>query len=180
MWSPLEYAAHVRDVYAIMGDRAELMLTEQEPTFPNWDQDATALEKRYWETDPVVVAAEIGAAAERTAGVFAAVRPEQWDRMGYLQRGNATVVESGRLVQKTLHSGDTRRWDTGRQPGGRLGPVTVGQVVDERGDGSDGPRAQARRQHEICQLVPVDHDLDLLAGGRSAHVSILLGLAAPR
>ena len=68
VWSPLEYAAHVVDVYTIMGDRAELMLTESEPTFPNWDQDATALEKRYWEADPVVVAADIAAAADRTAG----------------------------------------------------------------------------------------------------------------
>ena len=46
VWSPLEYAAHVVDVCVIMGDRAELMLRESEPTFPNWDQDATALEKR--------------------------------------------------------------------------------------------------------------------------------------
>ena len=93
-WSPLEYAAHVRDVYLIMGDRAELMLTESEPTFPNWDQDATALEKRYWEADPATVEVEIGAAAERLAGIYAAVRPEQWERTGYRSNGAVFTVRT--------------------------------------------------------------------------------------
>lgn len=101
VWSPLEYAAHVRDVYLIMGDRAELMLTESEPTFPNWDQDATALEKRYWEADPASVAVEIGAAAERTAGVFAAVTPEQLERLGY--RSNGAVFTVRTLGTYCLH-----------------------------------------------------------------------------
>ena len=94
VWSPLEYAAHVVDVYLIMGDRAELMLTESEPTFPNWDQDATALEKRYWEADPVVVAAEIGATAERTAAVFAAVSADEWERVGYRSNGAVFTVRT--------------------------------------------------------------------------------------
>jgi len=94
VWSPLEYAAHVVDVYLIMGDRAELMLRESEPTFPNWDQDTTALEKRYWEADPATVAVEIGAAAERTAGVFAAVRPEKWERIGYRSNGAVFTVRT--------------------------------------------------------------------------------------
>ena len=101
VWSPLEYAAHVRDVYLIMGDRAELMLTESEPTFPNWDQDATALEKRYWEADPASVAVDIGAAAERTGGVFAAVTPEQWERLGY--RSNGAVFTVRTLGTYCLH-----------------------------------------------------------------------------
>jgi len=94
VWSPLEYAAHVVDVYVIMGDRAELMLRESEPTFPNWDQDATALEKRYWEADPATLVAEIGAAAERLAGGFAAVRPEQWERIGYRSNGAVFTVRT--------------------------------------------------------------------------------------
>src|SRR5665647_1886868 len=43
VWSPLEYGCHVRDVCRLMQWRAELMLTEDFPTFPDWDQDATAL-----------------------------------------------------------------------------------------------------------------------------------------
>src|SRR5215472_7045673 len=48
-WSALEYACHVRDVYRRYDRRIELMLSEEDPLFPNWDQDATAREDRYQE-----------------------------------------------------------------------------------------------------------------------------------
>ena len=51
-WSPLEYACHVRDVFRIYDERLSLMLDDDDPTFPNWDQDATAVEDRYGEQDP--------------------------------------------------------------------------------------------------------------------------------
>ena len=38
-WSPLEYACHVRDVYRLFAVRLNLMLTADDPLFPNWDQD---------------------------------------------------------------------------------------------------------------------------------------------
>ena len=44
VWSPLEYGAHVRDVYRLFDERLALMLTEDEPTFANWDQDVDRLE----------------------------------------------------------------------------------------------------------------------------------------
>ena len=44
-WSPLEYACHVRDVLRIYLERLDLMLTEDGPHYPNWDQDATAIEE---------------------------------------------------------------------------------------------------------------------------------------
>ena len=43
VWSPLEYGAHVRDVYRLFDARLVQMLTEDEPTFANWDQDETAI-----------------------------------------------------------------------------------------------------------------------------------------
>ena len=57
VWSPLEYACHVRDVLRIFNGRVELIRTQDDPRFPNWDQDASAIEDRYWEQDPAVVAA---------------------------------------------------------------------------------------------------------------------------
>src|SRR5687768_2337167 len=42
IWSPLEYACHIRDVHRIFAERVELMLAEDEPRFANWDQDETA------------------------------------------------------------------------------------------------------------------------------------------
>ena len=56
-WSPLEYASHVRDVFEIFDQRLALMLAEDGPHYPNWDQDATAVEKDYNSADPTLVAA---------------------------------------------------------------------------------------------------------------------------
>src|SRR5690348_5227748 len=38
-WSPLEYACHVRDVFRLYDQRLELMLSQDDPLFPNWDQE---------------------------------------------------------------------------------------------------------------------------------------------
>ena len=40
------------------------MLTQDGPQYPNWDQDATAVQDRYAEQDPAAVSAELAAAAE--------------------------------------------------------------------------------------------------------------------
>ena len=63
VWSPLEYGCHVRDVFRRFDRRLERMLTEDDPRFDNWDQDATAVEDRYGEQDPPQVAVELGDAA---------------------------------------------------------------------------------------------------------------------
>ncbi len=34
-WSNLEYACHVRDVFRKFDERLQLMLSEEDPTFPN-------------------------------------------------------------------------------------------------------------------------------------------------
>ena len=38
VWSPLEYACHVRDVCRLFDERTRLMLDTDDPTFTNWDQ----------------------------------------------------------------------------------------------------------------------------------------------
>jgi hypothetical protein len=67
-WSPLEYAAHVRDVFRIFDVRLQLVLDEDDPAFENWDQDATAIEERYGEQDPQRVSAELVEAALARTG----------------------------------------------------------------------------------------------------------------
>ncbi len=52
MWSPLEYACHVRDVHLLFAERVRLMLEQDGPTFDNWDQDVTAVESAYGSQDP--------------------------------------------------------------------------------------------------------------------------------
>ena len=72
-WSALEYGCHVRDVLRLYDYRLGLMLTEDDPLYPNWDQDETAIADRYDAQDPATVAAELAAAAETLASRFAAV-----------------------------------------------------------------------------------------------------------
>ena len=93
-WSPLEYACHVRDVYRVFGERVRLMLDEDRPTFANWDQDASALEGRYGEQAPAVVAAELAEAGEATAQRFAGVPDDAWDRPGLRSNGSAFTVDT--------------------------------------------------------------------------------------
>jgi predicted carbohydrate-binding protein with CBM5 and CBM33 domain len=70
------------------------MLTEDAPRFPNWDQDATAVEDRYGEQDPVVVAGELASAAEIIAAHFDDIGPGQWQRTGSRSDGADFTVES--------------------------------------------------------------------------------------
>jgi hypothetical protein len=93
-WSALEYGCHVRDVLRVYEERLTLMLTRDGPQFPNWDQDATAVEGRYGEQDPVVVAAELAAAAEVIAAHFDEIVPGQWQRTGSRSDGADFTVES--------------------------------------------------------------------------------------
>jgi hypothetical protein len=93
-WSPLEYAAHVRDVCRVYTERLHLMITTDDPAYPNWDQDATAVEDRYREQDPATVAAELVAAAGRLADDFAQVGGEQWQRTGTRSDGAHFTVDT--------------------------------------------------------------------------------------
>jgi hypothetical protein len=114
VWSPLEYGCHVQDVCELFDQRLHLMLDKDDPTFANWDQDETALERRYWEQRPAEVAAEIRTGADRTADSFAAVDDMQWERTG--RRSNGTVFTIDTFARYFLHDVAHHAWDvTGRQ-----------------------------------------------------------------
>jgi len=100
-WSPLEYAAHVRDVFRIFNTRLGLILGEEDPLFANWDQDATAVAERYNEQDPQTVAAELAAAAASVADNFAQVPPADRQRTGRRSDGARFTVTT--LAQYFIH-----------------------------------------------------------------------------
>jgi hypothetical protein len=105
IWSPLEYGCHIRDVFVLFGQRAQLLLDQDDPLFANWDQDETALAERYWEQSPSVVAVELAAAGRHTATIFAGVEPGQWARAGRRSNGSTFTVDSlGRyFIHDVLH-----------------------------------------------------------------------------
>ena len=94
VWSPLEYGCHVRDVHVLFAQRLRAMLDEDEPTFANWDQDATALERDYAGQDATEVAAELVEAATAVAGIYATVTDATRGRPGVRSNGDRFTVES--------------------------------------------------------------------------------------
>ena len=94
VWSPLEYACHVRDVCRVYLERLNLMLTQDDPHYPNWDQDQTAIDASYSTQDPHTVARELTAAANSLADAFASVSGPQWLRPGTRGDGAHFTVES--------------------------------------------------------------------------------------
>jgi len=94
VWSPLEYACHVRDVFRLYDQRLQRMLLEDDPLFPNWDQDAAAIAERYGEQDPVTVSGELREAADLLAGHFEGVTGEAWQRTGSRSDGARFTIET--------------------------------------------------------------------------------------
>jgi hypothetical protein len=108
-WSPLEYGCHVRDVFRLYDYRLSLILTQDDPLFPNWDQDETAVDERYGSQDPVTVAAELAEAAVAIASSFSAVGPAQLSRQGRRSDGARFTVETfGRYF---IHDPIHHLWD---------------------------------------------------------------------
>jgi hypothetical protein len=93
-WSALEYGCHVRDVYRLYRYRLGLMLDQDGARFPNWDQDATAVDDRYGEQDPVTVTHELDAAAAALAEAFEQVDGDEWMRTGFRSDGAAFTIDS--------------------------------------------------------------------------------------
>ncbi len=94
VWSPLEYACHVRDVLLVFAERAVLIGDQEDPVFENWDQDATAIDDRYWEQDPAMVADEIATAAKVNAAVWAGIDADEWRRPGRRSNGSAFTLDT--------------------------------------------------------------------------------------
>ncbi len=104
-WSTLEYACHVRDVFTLYAERLELMMIRDDPLYPNWDQDRSAVEDDYNGQDPRLVADQLTEAASGLAEGFDRVRDSQWQRTGRRSDGaNFTVDTFSRyLIHDPVH-----------------------------------------------------------------------------
>ena len=101
VWSPLEYACHVRDVNRLFAHRVRQMLDEDTPTFDNWDQDQAAVDGDYGSQKPVQVAEEVVAEADAVAAVYESVADDQWARRGIRSNGDEFTVDT--LARYHLH-----------------------------------------------------------------------------
>ncbi|WP_104135989.1 MULTISPECIES: methyltransferase type 12 [unclassified Cryobacterium] len=110
-WSPLEYAAHVRDVCRLFEERLHLVLTEDDPLLANWDQDATAIAERYDLQVPETVGSELAAAAASVAERFAKVAVDARQRTA--RRSDGPSFTAATLGAYFLHDIVHHRHDVG-------------------------------------------------------------------
>lgn len=114
VWSPLEYGAHVRDVFRVFDARVVQLLDEDVPTFADWDQDQAALDEHYGEQDPEVVAEELESSAQVFVARIQGLTPPQLARTG--GRTNGSEFSVATLLQYFLHDVIHHLWDvTGQQ-----------------------------------------------------------------
>jgi hypothetical protein len=84
----------VRDVFRIYDFRLGLMLGQDDPSFPNWDQDASAVEERYNEQDAGNVTRDLLAAGTTLAASFDGVTGVAWERTGNRSDGARFTVDT--------------------------------------------------------------------------------------
>jgi DinB superfamily len=105
VWSALEYACHVRDIFDVQRGRVEVALIEDDPSFEPMGREELVETQRYNEQDPVDVEQQLTLNARELAKLFAALTPDQMARTAfynYPTRGIRTVAWIGR---HTVHEG---------------------------------------------------------------------------
>jgi hypothetical protein len=105
VWSALEYACHVRDVFEVQRARLLLALEETRPAFTPMGRDERVLRDRYNDQEPEVVGDQLAAAARALATSFAELRDDQWDRTGIYNWPTTAERTMTWLGRHTIHEG---------------------------------------------------------------------------
>jgi hypothetical protein len=83
----------VRDIQRVYGDRILLMLTEENPVFPQFNPDEDAW-NGYNQLDRGMLADDIEEQAQRLSGILRELEPEDWSRTMTRDGGNDGVFGS--------------------------------------------------------------------------------------
>ena len=110
-WSALEYAAHVRDVFAWYDGWIKQCLAEDRPVLEGPGRDEAAVERGYNEDDPAAVAEALAANAEQLASTVESVPDDGWDRIGLRRDEERSVLFTSR---RAVHEGSHHLLDIGR------------------------------------------------------------------
>jgi hypothetical protein len=94
VWSPLEYACHVRDVLLVQRERVLAARRSDRPTFEPMGRDERVDHDGYGLQDPDAVARQMTDAAAMLANVLARLDDADWDRTvvyGYPARAERSL-----------------------------------------------------------------------------------------
>lgn len=112
VWSPLEYACHVRDVLRLFEERTRSMVDRPGVALGWWDHDAAVVDDAYNEQDPASVASEVGLAADRYAETLNGLSAEERRASGERRSGEIFTVDS--MAVYALHEAKHHQLDIGR------------------------------------------------------------------
>lgn len=110
-WSALEYAAHVRDVFAAYDRWIGRCLKEDRPVLDGPTPDHLATERRYNDDDPIAVADALAANAEHLAATVESLPAGVWDRVGVRRNEERSIRFTAR---RAVHEGNHHLLDIGR------------------------------------------------------------------
>ncbi len=111
VWSALEYAAHVAEVFEWYDEWVRRSLVEDEPVVEAPTPDEAAEAGRFNERNPATVAGAIATNAERLATTFEGIPEEAWDRV-HVRRGQRRSVLF--TARRAVHEGGHHLLDIGR------------------------------------------------------------------
>ena len=106
VWSALEYACHVRDVFLVQRERLYLTLVEERPSFARMYRDERAVLARYSAEDPDEVRSQLRVAAEMLAWGFEGLDGSQWQRRCTYNYPEATERSVLWLGRHAVHEGE--------------------------------------------------------------------------
>ena len=99
-WSALEYAAHTRDVIALVGWGMDRVLKGGNPSFDPVEPDPPGTDHGYNALDPGTVLDELAANAERMAARAERELPEHWHRTGSM---GGVETDAGWFLRHAVH-----------------------------------------------------------------------------
>ncbi|MFE9957217.1 HAD-IA family hydrolase [Micromonospora sp. NPDC005299] len=129
VWSALEYACHVRDVYDVYETRVRRTLTEHEPTLEPMRNDERAAQRAYNQQPLAAVLLDLERNADRFAALASEISELQWSRCAVrLPRERRSVLW---MVRQAAHEGLHHLHDIGAGPTDRAVLFDVdGVLVD--------------------------------------------------
>lgn len=79
VFSPIQYGAHVRDIMRVYGDRIQLAIAEDNPTFPQFSPSSEVFEGYNTMTVDELVT-DLDVQARRLATIVGSLRNDEWER----------------------------------------------------------------------------------------------------
>ena len=104
-WSIVEVVCHLRDFDEFFYGRAVMMLEQDHPALPAYDQDALAIERDYAHQNLGEALAALRQSRERFIQFFRDLTDEQWERNAiHPEHGEWTMTDA--VMQVGLHTVD--------------------------------------------------------------------------